>query len=87
MKEGSVGSITCAVNIAYIDAVNVHKAFRAYHAWELDYARFRVWLAESTRKRLLANVPLYERTPGGDLPPQGFLSSCTSIKPLYMNIQ
>jgi uncharacterized LabA/DUF88 family protein len=34
------------VNIAYIDAANLHKAFHVYADWELDYARFRVWLTE-----------------------------------------
>jgi len=32
-------------NIAYIDAANLHKGIRD-SGWELDYQRFRVWLAD-----------------------------------------
>jgi len=32
-------------NFAYIDGVNLHKAVREL-GWNLDYARFRVWLTE-----------------------------------------
>ncbi len=34
------------INIAYIDAANLDKALKNYLKWELDYARFRVWLKE-----------------------------------------
>ena len=32
-------------NIAYIDGANLHKGIGSL-GWELDYARFRVWLKE-----------------------------------------
>lgn len=34
------------VNIAYIDAANLNSALKNYLNWEMDYARFRVWLKE-----------------------------------------
>lgn len=34
------------VNIAYIDAANLDKALRLTLFWELDYKRFRKWLAD-----------------------------------------
>lgn len=34
------------VNIAYIDAANLDKALKNDLKWELDYAKFRVWLKE-----------------------------------------
>ncbi len=34
------------VNIAYIDAANLDKALRMTLLWELDYKRFRKWLAD-----------------------------------------
>lgn len=34
------------VNIAYVDAANLDKALRLTLLWELDYKRFRTWLAD-----------------------------------------
>lgn len=34
------------INIAYIDGANLDQALKKIHKWELDYARFRVWLKD-----------------------------------------
>ena len=34
------------INIAYIDAANLDKALKLTLHWNLDYAKFRVWLRE-----------------------------------------
>lgn len=39
------GKIKKNINIAYIDGANLHKGIKSL-GWELDYARFRIWLTE-----------------------------------------
>ena len=50
-------------NIAYIDAANLHKGIKN-QGWNLDYARFRVWLREKhgvqTAYLFIGLVPKYK---------------------------
>lgn len=50
-------------NIAYIDGANLHRGISGF-GWELDYARFRIWLAEKygvkTAYLFIGLIPKYK---------------------------
>lgn len=53
-----------SINIAYIDAANLDKALRLTLCWQLDYVRFRKWLADKYQVEcaylFIGRIPKYQ---------------------------